>query len=198
MTALSFDDFEPQLWSRVSAGDAEAFGELFDRFRDRVYWHALRHTGAVHDAEDITALVFLEAWRNRPRVRIVDGSPLPWLLVTTNNVARNHARTQRRHQRAMARISPERDLPDFAVEVDAHLDGAARRDAVREAFTHLSAKDQDVVSLCILEDMSLAQAAAALGVPTGTVKSRLSRAKARLLQLTTDLAGARSIPGGVK
>lgn len=198
MTALSFDDPEPQLWSRVSAGDAEAFGELFDRFRDRVYWQALRHTGSAHDAEDITALVFLEAWRNRMRVRVVDGSPLPWLLVTTNNVVRNHARTQRRHQRAMARVSPERDLPDFAPESDAHLDGAARREAVVEAFARLSPKEQDVVSLCVLEDMSLAQAAAALGVPTGTVKSRLSRAKARLLRLTTDLTDAGSVPGGVK
>ena len=119
-------------------------------------------------------------------------------LVTTNNVARNHARTQRRHQRAMARVSPERDLPDFTPESDAHLDGAARREAVTEAFARLSPKDQDVVSLCILEDMSLGQAASALGVPTGTVKSRLSRAKARLLQLTTDLADAGSLPGGVK
>lgn len=198
MTALNFDDPEPLLWSRVSAGDAEAFGELFDRYRDRVYSQALRHTRTVHDAEDITALVFLEAWRNRARVRIVDGSPLPWLLVTTNNVARNHSRTQRRHQRAMARVSPERDHPDFSSEVDAHLDGAAHRDAVRLAFLRLSPKDQDVVSLCILEGLPLAQAASALGVPTGTVKSRLSRAKSRLLELTTALTDAQSIPGGAK
>lgn len=75
-----FDDAEPELWSRVRTGDPAAFGELFDAFRDRVYWHALRHTRVASDAEDVTALVFLEAWRKRPQVRIVDGSQLPWLL----------------------------------------------------------------------------------------------------------------------
>jgi RNA polymerase sigma-70 factor (ECF subfamily) len=198
VTSFIFDDPEPNLWLRVKGDDPEAFGDLFDEFRDRVYWQALRHTGIVHDAEDLTALVFLEAWRRRAHVRIVDGSPLAWLLVTTNNVARNHARTQRRYRRALARVSAEREHPDFSSEVNEHIDGESRRDAVRQAFSQLSAKDQDVVSLCIIEDMSLAQAAVALGVPTGTVKSRLSRAKRRLLDLTTQITDTQSVAGGAK
>jgi len=188
----------PDVWSRVEAGDADAFGEFFDAFRDRVYRQALRHTGAVHDAEDITALVFLEAWRRRGQVRLVDASPLPWLLVTTNNVAHNHARTQRRHRRAMAQVPADRDHADFSVDVNDHLDGQSRRDAVRQAFAQLSPKDQDVVSLCVLEDMPLAQAASVLGVPIGTVKSRLSRAKRKLLDLTNDITGAQFAQGGAQ
>lgn len=193
-----FDDAEPELWSRVRTGDPAAFGELFDAFRDRVYWHALRHTHVASDAEDVTALVFLEAWRKRPQVRIVDGSPLPWLLVTTNYVARNHARSQRRHVKAMARVSPEREGPDFSVDLDAYLDDEPRRAAVRQAFTQLSAKNQDIVSLCIIEELPLAQAATVLRIPVGTVKSRLSRAKRRLLELTTEITDAPSVAGGAK
>jgi len=193
-----FDDAELPLWARVRAGDPAAFGELFDAFRDRVFWQALRHTRVMHDAEDITALVFLEAWRRRPDVRIVDGSPLAWLLVTTNNVARNHARTQRRHARAMARVPADRDQPDFSADFNDHLDNESRRDAVRRAFSQLSAKDQDIVSLCVLEELPLSQAANALGIPIGTVKSRLSRAKRRLAELTTEITDAQSIAGGAK
>jgi RNA polymerase sigma-70 factor, ECF subfamily len=193
-----FDDAEPELWSRVRTGDPAAFGELFDAFRDRVFWQALRYTRVLHDAEDITALVFLEAWRKRPDVRIVDGSPLPWLLVTTNYVARNHARSQRRHVRAMARVAADREHPDFSSDLNEYLDDEPRRSAVRRAFMQLSSKDQDVVSLCIIEDLPLAQAATVLRIPTGTVKSRLSRAKRRLLELTTELTDAQSVAGGAR
>ncbi|MEO7016047.1 MAG: RNA polymerase sigma factor [Leifsonia sp.] len=195
---LLFDDAEPELWSRVRVGDPAAFGELFDAFRDRVFCQALRHTSVLHDAEDITALMFLEAWRKRPDVRIVDGSPLQWLLVTTNFVARNHAPSQRRHARAMARVAPEREHPDFSVEFNDHLDDEPRRSAVRQAFTQLSSKDQDVVSLCVLEELPLAQAAILLRIPIGTVKSRLSRPKRRLLELTTEITDAQTVAGGAK
>ena len=59
---------------------------------------------------------------------------------------------------------------------------------VREAFAKLGKRDQDVITLCVLEELTTAQAAEALGVPEGTVKSRLSRARARLTELASPLA----------
>ena len=94
-----------ELWRRAGAGDGEAFGQVFDRHRDRVFRSAPRLTRHRHDAEDVTALVFLEAWRRRAVVRIVDGSVLPWLLVTTGHVSQNAARARRRHTRALAALS---------------------------------------------------------------------------------------------
>ena len=95
-------DADVTLWSRARTGDGEAFGRVFDAHRERVYRHALRLVDTVHEAEDVTAVAFLELWRRRDHVRLVDGSVLPWLLVTAGNVARN----QRRAARATGASSP--------------------------------------------------------------------------------------------
>jgi RNA polymerase sigma-70 factor (ECF subfamily) len=68
------------LWSRGVDGNGSAFGELFDIHHDRVFRHAYRLVENRHDAEDVTATAFLELWRRRADVRLVDGSVLPWLL----------------------------------------------------------------------------------------------------------------------
>ncbi|MEN0085761.1 MAG: RNA polymerase sigma factor [Leifsonia sp.] len=178
--------------------EARRFGELFDEHRDRVFRHASRHAASRQDAEDITALVFLEAWRRRAAIRLVDGSPLPWLLVTTNHVASNHDRALRRHRRAMARLSALEEEADFAPQVDEQLDAWPRHASIRTAFERLSSRDRDVVSLCVIEELPLAAAAEALGVPLGTVKSRLSRAKARLAALMNDTPTEELTAGGAR
>ncbi|HQU00577.1 MAG TPA: sigma factor, partial [Acidimicrobiales bacterium] len=63
-----------------------------------MFRHALRMTANVHDAEDVTAGAFFELWRRQKSVRVVDGSVLPWLLVTTTNLARNLTRGLRRYR----------------------------------------------------------------------------------------------------
>jgi RNA polymerase sigma-70 factor (ECF subfamily) len=189
------------MWAAARRGDATAFGTVFDEHRDRVFGQALRLMRSSHDAEDVTALVFLEAWRRRDSVRVVDGSIVAWLLVTTNNVVRNMARNRRRYRAALERIENETALvaPDGTIEVDERLDRADRDELVRGAFAELSVADQDVITLCVLEEFSTAQAAATLGVPEGTVKSRLSRAKRRLASRTeAALDGTASISGGGK
>jgi RNA polymerase sigma factor (sigma-70 family) len=174
------------LWSRVLRGDTAAFGAVFDLHRDRVFGQALRLVRSVDDAEDVTALVFLEAWRKRFDVRVVDGSILGWLLVTTNYVVRNVQRTARRHAIAMARMPRPVDAPDHAGAIHDELDSLVARNAVGLAFGQLSSRDQDVLTLCVLEELSEAEASAALGVPAGTIKSRLSRAKKRLAALVAE------------
>ena len=188
MSTEEFD--EAAAWSSARGGDGPAFASLFDLHRDRVFGHALRLTRRPHDAEDVTAAVFLEAWRKRESVRVVDGSIIGWLLVTTNYVARNHARGLRRYRTALAKLPAPAPQQDHAPDVDDSLDGAGRDRQVREAFEKLSKRDQDVITLCVLEELTTAQAAEALGVPEGTVKSRLSRARARLAALASPLAGA--------
>jgi RNA polymerase sigma factor (sigma-70 family) len=163
-------------WQRVRAGDGEAFGRIWDRHRDRIRRHAHGLTGQWADAEDILAITFLEAWRNRSRVRLVEGSTLPWLLVTATNTGNNFRRSARRYARALERL-PEAQ----PVAPSDYGDLAATR-----ALSLLSVSDQKIITLCVLFDYTAAEAAGVLGVPIGTVKSRLSRAKVRLtMQLTT-------------
>lgn len=186
---MSTDGFdEAAAWSAARDGDGPAFASLFDRHRDRVFGHALRLVREPHDAEDVTAVVFLEAWRKRESVRLVDGSIIGWLLVTTNYAVRNHTRGLRRYRTALGKLPAPAPQDDHAPAVDDTLDGAERDRQVREAFDRLSKRDQDVITLCILEELTAAQAAEALGVPEGTVKSRLSRARKRLTELASPLA----------
>lgn len=186
MSTEEFD--EVAAWSAARGGDGPAFASLFDRHRDRVFGHALRLVREPHDAEDVTAVVFLEAWRKRESVRVVDGSIIGWLLVTTNFAVRNHTRSARRYRSALTKLPVPTPQDDHAPAVDEALDAHGRDQAVRDAFSRLSKRDQDVITLCVLEELTTAQAAQALGVPEGTVKSRLSRARARLTELASPLA----------
>jgi len=161
-------------WLQAIAGDGDAFGRIFDRHKDRIRRHSYGLVESVADAEDVVAVTFFEAWRNRNRVHLVEGSLLPWLLVTATNVARNVGRSSRRYAIALSR------LPTVsAVELPSH-DLAATR-----ALRGLSLDDQRVITLCVLYDFTMAEAAAVLGVAPGTVKSRLSRAKQRLARNLT-------------
>lgn len=166
MTTSDEDD-----WALACAGDSAAFGALFDRHHARVLRHSLRLVPQAHEAEDVAAMVFLECWRKRRQVRFVDGSLLPWLIVTATNVARNARRSARRYHALLARLPP----PDAPHRPDDTVD-----EDVRAAFLALSAKDREILALRVLEGFSEAEAAHALGIALGTAKSRLARARARL------------------
>lgn len=166
------DDQDGADWALALDGDGQAFGRVFERHRHRVLRHCLRLVPTEVDAADTVAIVFLETWRLRARVRLVDDSMLPWLLVTATNTARNQSRAARRYRTALDRLPPPEPVPDHADRDD---DGAAVR-----ALRTLPAKDQEVLVLAVLEGLGEREVAAALGLPPGTVKSRLSRARRRL------------------
>jgi RNA polymerase sigma factor (sigma-70 family) len=159
-------------WARAIAGDGEAFGRIFDRHSDRVARHSYRLVTSPHEVEDLVAITFLEAWRGRDRVRLVDDSILPWLLVTATRSAQNFRRGTRRYKALFDRLPP----PPSTVDNTDDIDGGPASDALRS----LTLLDRQVVVLCVLEGLTANEASAALGVPAGTIKSRLSRAKERL------------------
>jgi RNA polymerase sigma-70 factor (ECF subfamily) len=182
---------EHSLRSRVRAGDPDAFGLLFDEHAKAVYNLAFRLTGNWSTAEEAVSLTFLEAWRLRRRVE-PDGGPLrPWLLGVAVNVTRNLSRAARRHQAAMSRLPPPPHVPDFADELAGQLDDAGQLRRVLTALGSLRAGERDVLALCVWSGLDYAEAAGALGVPVGTVRSRLSRARSKLRKL----AGATGDPG---
>ncbi|TDD20932.1 RNA polymerase sigma factor [Nonomuraea diastatica] len=166
--------------TRIRDGDRAAFGELFDECSKAVYNHAFRLTANWSTAEDVTALTFLEAWRLRGRIDPDGGSLRPWLLGIATNVTRNMRRAARRHDDALARLPRGESVPDFADEVAGRIEDAERLAAVRAAYGRLRRQEQDVFALCVWAGLGYAQAAEALGVPVGTVKSRLSRARKKL------------------
>jgi RNA polymerase sigma-70 factor (ECF subfamily) len=167
--------------TRLRAGDPAAFTEAFREHADAVHRHALWATGDRAAAEDVVSLTFLEAWRHRERLRPEeDGGLRPWLLGIAVNVLRNTARSARRHQRALARLPRADTVPDFAEEVTGRIADAERLAAARAALDGLRRAEREVFTLCVWDGLDYAAAAVALGVPVGTVRSRLSRARAKL------------------
>lgn len=171
---------EAVTWQRAVAGDGDAFGRLFDAHSGRVYRHALRMTGDVHDAEDVVAAAFLELWRRRRNVRVVDGSVLAWLLVTTGHLALNQGRGLRRYRAFLDRLPRGEQLVD-AAEAQALASVALDVDpGLLAAIRSLSAADQQLLALVALEDYPLRTAAEALGLTEQAARSRWQRIRRRL------------------
>ena len=171
------------LWRRAAVGEAEAFGEIYERHANAIYNFCFRRTADWALAEDLTGTVFLEAWRKRRRVVFDDEDAVrPWLFGVANNVIRNEARRHRRFARALAGLAAPRPAPDSSERAADAVEMRRILAAVRE----LPSREQDVLALCVFADLSYADAALALGVPDGTVRSRLARARNRLGELSPE------------
>ncbi|MBT2212090.1 RNA polymerase sigma factor [Actinomadura sp. NEAU-AAG7] len=177
------------LWSAAADGDADAFGALFERHSDAVYNHCFRRTADWGVAEDLTSLVFLQAWRRRRAVAMTGESVLPWLLAVANNLLRNADRMSRRQRRLMARLRPAAAPtaePGIEEDLAARLDDERTMRRIRDGFERLPAAEREVLSLVAWAGLSYADVAVVLEVPVGTVKSRLARARSRLRQMLPD------------
>lgn len=191
---------DEELLARALHGAPDSFGFIFDRHGRRILAHARRQIVDQVGAEDIAATVFLDAWRLRSTIRVVDGSVLPWLLVTANNIIRNQNRSARRYAALLSRLPTATATPDHAITSVEALDAAADAARIRQAFASLKPRYQDVLTLCVLEELSVSQAAQTLGAPVSTVKTRLSRAKKQLAGLipTPDSASPMTIEGALR
>jgi RNA polymerase sigma factor (sigma-70 family) len=177
------------LWRGSLAGDGEAFGALFDRHHERVFRHACRLASSRNDAEDVAASAFLELWRCRDKVQLVDGSVLPWLLVTTTNLGRNAVRAKRRYRDFLEQLPRARAQPDVAeVALDVHALGVDGR--LRDGLRALGKTDAQLFTLVALEGYPVGAAADLLGVSTAAARTRLHRVRVRLRASLSEDAGA--------
>jgi len=181
---LERDDLsDVELWHRGAAGDERAFGWLFDRHAHRIYNFCLRRVGDPAAAEDLLSTTFLHAWRRRREVRFSGATALPWFYGVASNLARRHLRTAGRRRAALRRLSEPQAEPDPADAVAGRVDEVARLRKVLRAMESLSDRDRELLALCVWEGLSYEEAAIALGVPVGTVRSGLSRTRRRLRAL---------------
>jgi RNA polymerase sigma factor (sigma-70 family) len=169
-----------ELWERAAGGDVDAFGALFVRHAPVVHAFCLRRTADPAAADDLTSIVFLEAWRLRAGVRIEPDAVRAWLLGVAVNSLRTHWRSRRRHAAALARLRVDRAESDESDRAAERLDAAARLRAARNALAGLRREERDVLTLIAWGELDYDGVAVALGIPVGTVRSRLSRARRRL------------------
>ena len=163
-------------------GDERAFSELYERHARTIYNYLFRRLGDWSEAEDLTAVVFLEAFRRRSEVVVVEGKLLPWLYGISTNVLRNRRRALWRHRHLVEQLARQPGT-DLTPDVGARSEATEQMRSVLKRIARLPRQQQDVVALCVWSELTYEEAAVALGVPVGTVRSRLSRARAALMEL---------------
>jgi RNA polymerase sigma factor (sigma-70 family) len=159
---------------RVAVRDHGAFDVVYRRHRRAVATYVARRIGA-EGVEDVTAEVFVRAFRARAGYTPGHDSALPWLLGIASRVLSEQRRRERRRLQTLERLVRER--PRAAVDTE---DTSVDADLIR-TLRRLPASDRDTLLLVSWGELSYAEAATALGVPVGTVRSRIARARRRLV-----------------
>jgi RNA polymerase sigma factor (sigma-70 family) len=174
------DDSDAALIER-SLRHPEVFSGLFDRHADEIHAYAARRLGPdeVAVADDVTAETFLVAFKKRKRYDATRADARPWLYGIASRLIAGHRRTEVRRLRALARQAPEPD--DGFEERSAERVSAQRlRPRLAAALAALSAAERNLLLLVAWAELSYEDAAAALGIPIGTVRSRLSRTRTKI------------------
>jgi RNA polymerase sigma-70 factor, ECF subfamily len=169
---------DADLLIRIHSGDELAFVSLYRRHQGAVYRFALHMSGSETVAEDITQEAFLTLLRDGTRYEAERGTLAAYLFGTARKLVLRHL------ERGRFDVELEEStLPPLAMDDDPLRDLTHREglEALRRAVLALPRRYREVVVLCDLEEMDYADAALALGCPIGTVRSRLHRARALLL-----------------
>ena len=174
--------------ARARAGDTAAFAALVRRHQDRVFGFILRMLDTRDEAMELTQDVFVKAWQALPGWR-PEARFSTWLL----QIARNAALDQLRRRRVVqfAPLDDGMDVADTAPGPEARYASRQRQALLENALQQIAAEHREILLLREIEDLSYAELAAVLGIAEGTVKSRLARARAALLQHFRPHAGVR-------
>jgi RNA polymerase sigma factor (sigma-70 family) len=168
----------------TSGEDPGRFAVIFDRHFPAVHRYLRRRVG-LDLADDLAAETFAVAFRRRRAFDAGREDARPWLFGIATNLLRRHRRTERRRLAAYARTGVDPvtvDDPGLeAVEGRVQADAASR--ALAHALASLRAEDRDVLLLFAWADLTYREIADALGIPVGTVRSRLARTRGRMREL---------------
>jgi RNA polymerase sigma factor (sigma-70 family) len=171
-----------------SLDDPDAFSALFERHFSRVHGWLHRRVGGQL-AEDLAAETFTRAFGRRDRFDTAYADAAPWLFGIAANLVHDHRRAELRRLRALARAQRQGEgEEDFAAGAAARADAAAAGAALARALSELREQERDVVLLVAWAGLEYEEVARALGVPVGTVRSRLHRAR-RTLRAALDTNG---------
>jgi len=156
----------------------DGFAAIFDRHFDAVHAYLQRRVGPDL-ADELSAQTFLAAFDARGSYDPAQPNARPWLFGIATNLLRRHHRDEVRQFRAYARsaVDPVTDAFDG---IEARLDATQMRRQLVEALADLPAEELDALLLYAWAEFSYPEIACALGIPTGTVRSRLSRARGRI------------------
>jgi RNA polymerase sigma factor (sigma-70 family) len=168
------------LLAQIREGSERAFNLLLDRHQQAVRGFLRRLLASAADADDIAQETFLAAWEGAGDYR--GGSSVrSWLCAIAWRKARTAQRSWFRRREREAQTGAEEGFQGSTED----------RLAVRQALMTLPIEQRAAVALCLAEGFSHAEAAQALGAPLGTVKSHVTRGRARLLEVLSEIPGGR-------
>jgi len=189
-----------ELAQRCVAGDAVAWEELARTQHRRIYGICYRFTGSPSDAEDLTQEAFLKMFKNLDSFDPAKGGFTTWLTTLTRNLLVDNYRRTRLERASDSLDEPLGDedgsgatkldrLEDRGRSQEQHVAGLELRAQIQEALKQVSPELREAVILRDLEDMDYKDIAEVLGVPQGTVKSRISRGRSELARLLKRIEG---------
>jgi RNA polymerase sigma factor (sigma-70 family) len=178
LLAVAADPSERALFTKVQAGDREAFRVIFRQHMQSVYWAAFGVLQSRSDSEEVMQDAFMMMWDKRASIELVGESTLPWLVTTARYLALNRRRAEGRRRRDP--LDENSDILDRALAPDNAAVANEARQHIEEVMAQMPLVDQEIFWLCLVGDLSYKQAARQLGISHGAVRNRLSRLKARL------------------
>ena len=165
--------------------EPDRFAEVFDRHYGEIHGYLARRLGAA--ADDLAAETFLVAFDRRLRYDLAYRSARPWLYGIASNLAARHRRAELRRYRALARTAVAEVLEGHGERANGRIDAAALRGRLAAALLEVEDRDREVLLLVAWAQLSCEEAARALGIPAGTARSRLHRARRRTRAALADV-----------
>ncbi|WP_433254203.1 RNA polymerase sigma factor [Streptosporangium sp. CA-135522] len=178
-TPASPPHFDDAALIKESMADPDRFAGLFDRHADEIHRYAARRLDDVTTADDVTAETFLVAFRKRTRYDLTRADARPWLYGIASNLISGHRRAEIRRLRALAQQAPE-PAAGFEERSAERVTADQLRPVLAAALARLGSAERDLLLLVAWAELTYEEAAQALGIPIGTVRSRLSRTRTKI------------------
>jgi RNA polymerase sigma factor (sigma-70 family) len=174
-----------------SRSQPQAFAAIFDRHADELYRYVAGRVGG-EAAADVVAEAFVVAFRTRHRYDLDRPDARPWLYGIATNLVGQHRRQERRRLRALARTAAPGAVDGFEEHATDRVAAQQLHPRLARALGRLSAEDRDLLLLVAWGELSYQEAGQVLGIPMGTVASRLHRIRRKLRRALADADPARS------
>ena len=177
---------EQELIAAVLAGDADSFEPLVIEHQKKIYNLALRMTGDPDDAFDVTQDAFVRAYSSLKDFR-GESAFGSWLYRLASNLCLDFLRSKKRHAvLSLSEEDGELDISDLRFSPESEIERAELRDAVSRGLERLPAAARQIIVMRDVSGLSYAEIAEILGLELGTVKSRIARAREKLIGILSE------------
>lgn len=173
------DPMEDSVLVQASQTDPQRFAELYDRHAPDIHRYVARRLGDSA-ADDVVAETFLVAFRRRDRFDPSRGAARPWLYGIASNLIAGHRRSEVMQYRVLAKTAVDPVVESHHDRAEERVAAAAVTRQLGAALARLAKRDRDVLLLVAWESLTYDEVAQALGIPIGTVRSRLNRARKKV------------------